>query len=791
MSKQIPPEYFLQHSPEIVECISKIYKRRRSTWWVPVDKLKSPGHNGSGWAKEPISEQDVFDRLNNWAVAVGITPCRVNLFAFDVDPPEEHEGTPKGKEICERRLNNLIEYLGIEPVVRYYSPRGIHAYFRVGDKPPGWLSECGGGDFYVKGEKYGQIRYGVGGFIVVYDLIAFVDDLEGIDSHAEIDYNKLKSLLEHKPAKSTQPSITGLKKPYDGSYVRSMDYDVRKHRLRKALLTMKMATDGNINRRLTKTTSVFALEGASETEFDCLLDVYEEVSTAWDKGIDPKDKFRKAKESARAKALTAYGTNPSENENKIEPKVHVGFGEAKDFGPALRFLGIVSRFNIRSNTDEIKVGDFIERAGGIGGRVVSFDGYVELDGGIASHIKQEIRSEFVRDTIDMKSIGIPWKMSHEDLDDGFYYWHNYHRIDPMLAYFDSIRGTWDDVPRSRQLLATIYNIEAPEGDPIVEMASGLLFNGPIARAKEPGFKIDQVPVFIGPQGVKKELFLKMLLPGGRDAQYFTDQLAFSMDNKQLMEATKGKVYCVFGEMSDRRRTTNERKKMMLTGTNFNAVRGAYERYTTTRPHRFIYIMTSNHDNSLPNDETGNRRYLPVKILGFNEDISFDRYIDEYRDQLWAEELYRYEVLGDRPIMPDGLREIHEARTERYRDRDTYREDIINGTKPEGAAKPGFTMDQLLVLFGFARKTEAIAMSHGYNVNAVGKREREEVKKALINCGWATSSPDKIYTKDDNKQAVRFWTTNEGAPDVSDMRMSLQRQIVNPPVAIRATLKEVK
>ena len=217
MSTKIPPEYFLQVNPDTVERIAKIYGRRRTTWLIPVDDYKSPHRNGSGWDKEPISKEDVSNRLNDWAVAVGITPLRVNLFAFDVDPPVEHKGTPEGTAICERRLDNLIEHLGIEPVVCYYSPRGIHAYFRVGDKPPGWLSECKGGDFYVNGEKYGEIRYGVGGQIVIYDFDEFTDGLDNIEEFEVVDYEKVRgvigSLNEPRRRQGTVGSLTNMGLP--------------------------------------------------------------------------------------------------------------------------------------------------------------------------------------------------------------------------------------------------------------------------------------------------------------------------------------------------------------------------------------------------------------------------------------------------------------------------------------------------------------------------------------------------------------------------------------------------
>jgi hypothetical protein len=57
---------------------------------------------------------------------------------------------------------------------------------------------------------------------------------------------------------------------------------------------------------------------------------------------------------------------------------------------------------------------------------------------------------------------------------------------------------------------------------------------------------------------------------------------------------------------------------------------AYDRVPTERPRHFIVIGTTNSDTYL-RDGTGNRRFWPVKITGFDlEALAKDR------DQLWAE-----------------------------------------------------------------------------------------------------------------------------------------------------------
>tara|TARA_R100001143_G_C3359983_1_gene134840 strand:+ start:296 stop:844 length:549 start_codon:yes stop_codon:yes gene_type:complete len=70
-------------------------------------------------------------------------------------------------------------------------------------------------------------------------------------------------------------------------------------------------------------------------------------------------------------------------------------------------------------------------------------------------------------------------------------------------------------------------------------------------------------------------------------------------------------------------------------------------------------MTTN-DTQYLKDETGNRRWLPVKLEG---DANID-WLEANRDQLYAEAVHRVEVLKETTWeYPDELTELQESRTE--------------------------------------------------------------------------------------------------------------------------------
>ena len=65
----------------------------------------------------------------------------------------------------------------------------------------------------------------------------------------------------------------------------------------------------------------------------------------------------------------------------------------------------------------------------------------------------------------------------------------------------------------------------------------------------------------------------------------------------------------------------------------------YRRNTEPLPRRCIIVGTTNIDQALPNDPSGNRRFVPVAVwAGKRGHAGVRAYLDEHREQLWAEAL---------------------------------------------------------------------------------------------------------------------------------------------------------
>ena len=104
------------------------------------------------------------------------------------------------------------------------------------------------------------------------------------------------------------------------------------------------------------------------------------------------------------------------------------------------------------------------------------------------------------------------------------------------------------------------------------------------------------------------------------------------------------------------------------------VRLPYDRLVRELPRRCIIIGTSNDAQPLPNDPTGLRRFLPVKILGRGP-LPIDECMEAIRDQLWAEAVHRFDM-GERPVIDDAMRELQRRLTEVYRRSDEVVEELV-------------------------------------------------------------------------------------------------------------------
>lgn len=157
-----------------------------------------------------------------------------------------------------------------------------------------------------------------------------------------------------------------------------------------------------------------------------------------------------------------------------------------------------------------------------------------------------------------------------------------------------------------------------------------------ARIQHPGCKLDEIPVLLGPQGQLKS-WLGRLMSSTIVADGFVDGLNPDASPKEVLEITAGKIICELPELRGLHKRDVDKAKAFASRQSDRA-REAYARDTSEVARRFVCIATANlvpkgmtpeemaalpdkefveavdaADASFLVDDTGNRRWLPVRV----------------------------------------------------------------------------------------------------------------------------------------------------------------------------------
>jgi hypothetical protein len=192
---------------------------------------------------------------------------------------------------------------------------------------------------------------------------------------------------------------------------------------------------------------------------------------------------------------------------------------------------------------------------------------------------------------------------------------------PVREYLDNLK--WDGEPRIDRWLKTYANAE---DTPYTRAVGELVLIAAVRRIRKPGCKFDEMLVLECSQGTDKSSALAILAV---NADWFTDDMPLNADTAKVLERLNGKWIVEAAELNGMRNGQTDHLKAFLS-RQVDIARPAYGRFAVEVPRQSVFIGTTNNDNYL-RDETGNRRFWPVKIGTFDlETLRRDR------DQLWAE-----------------------------------------------------------------------------------------------------------------------------------------------------------
>ena len=229
---------------------------------------------------------------------------------------------------------------------------------------------------------------------------------------------------------------------------------------------------------------------------------------------------------------------------------------------------------------------------------------------------------------------------------------NLNQVDPLIEEYLSILPRKEDNEFLENWLSELVPLEDSEHNLILaKWAAKYLFLGVVQRSYDAGCKLHEMLILKGEQGVGKSAICESVLPPRFASECFTSSLDLTNNVKEIAEIIQGVALAEASEMTGMGRVEITKIKSLVSAQ-IDKVRLAYRRNPESIKRRCIFVGTTNED-CLPNDPTGNRRFVVVETDGKRAYHKVETWMDKNRDRLFSAALWAYEN-GERANLPKEL-----------------------------------------------------------------------------------------------------------------------------------------
>lgn len=208
---------------------------------------------------------------------------------------------------------------------------------------------------------------------------------------------------------------------------------------------------------------------------------------------------------------------------------------------------------------------------------------------------------------------------------------------PIKEYLASLK--WSGGKHIENLLPKYLGAE--KSDYTTE-ATKITMLGAIERVHNPGAKFESMLCLVEDrQGGGKSTMARFIAT--RD-EWFTDDVK-NLDDENIYRKLQGHWIVEFSEMLVTANTKTVEAIKAFLSRQKDTYKVPYDKYPHDFPRQCIFIGTTNNLDFLPNDKTGNRRFIPVRVnseLAEVHPLEDEAETRAYIDQAWAEamEIYR-------------------------------------------------------------------------------------------------------------------------------------------------------
>ena len=293
---------------------------------------------------------------------------------------------------------------------------------------------------------------------------------------------------------------------------------------------------------------------------------------------------------------------------------------------------------------------------------------------------------------------------------------------PVQEYLKSL-PPWDGVHRISRIANEIL---CAEDNSLNYAYIRCFLIGAVRRAMVPGIKMDTVFILVGPQGIGKSTFFKIL--GG---DWFSDSFIDPGTKDSYLQLASAWIYelpevdWIFG------RKASETVKAFLSSS-FDTFRPPYARKTINHPRSSVMVGTTNRVDFLT-DPTGHRRFHIIRATGKIDNHK----IKLWRDLIWAEAYHLYNNNHQHWLNNDEEL-LQELRASEFESVDPWEEslhkigiELMNGNSLQKTSK--LSISEILERIGVENKN-------------AGRREAIRVGALLRKLGWIQSKKGKDSNK---------------------------------------------
>ena len=218
---------------------------------------------------------------------------------------------------------------------------------------------------------------------------------------------------------------------------------------------------------------------------------------------------------------------------------------------------------------------------------------------------------------------------------------NENHYHPIRDYLNDLK--WDGTERISHVL---HRFLGAAEDELTAEALKIFLLGAIKRVFHPGCKFEMMLCLVGGQGAGKSSFFRLL---AIKDEWFSDDLR-RMDDDNVFRKLQGHWIMEMSEMIATANAKSIEEIKSFLSKQKETYKIPYETHPADRLRQCVFAGTTNRQDFLPRDRTGNRRFIPIPVDATQAEVHIlDNEAESraYIDQLWAEAMVIFNSCKDK------------------------------------------------------------------------------------------------------------------------------------------------